>query len=122
MIYNTIIDFWLCCCEPSYNLRCKISRMMIRYKLLPEKVEENKALVKAVFAELHTKNPAGIRYASFGFPDGLSFVHIVSLETDGPNPLMSLESFPLFTKEIKDRCEEPPLTMEMEEVGSYNLF
>jgi hypothetical protein len=86
-------------------------------------VEENKQLVKAIFAELSTKRPDGLRYASFGFPDGVSFVHIASIETaDGKSPLSITKAFPLFTKDIKDRCEEPPEAMELTEIGSYNFF
>jgi hypothetical protein len=96
---------------------------MVRYKLRADRMDENKQLVKAIFAELNTKQPEGLHYASFGFPDGLSFVHIVSIETpDGKNPLSMTEAFPLFTKDIKDRCEEAPVAMELTEVGSYNFL
>lgn len=100
-----------------------MKRVMVRYKLKADKVEENKQLVKAVFEELKAKQPAGIRYATFVLPDGVSFVHIASLETpDGKNPLSMTDAFPLFTKDIKDRCEEPPVAMDLTEVNSYNFF
>jgi hypothetical protein len=100
-----------------------MKRVMVRYKLKTDKVEENKQLVKAIFNELNKNKPAGLRYASFGFPDGVSFVHIASIETaDGKNPLSLTKAFPLFTKDIKDRCEEPPVAMDITEVGSYNFF
>lgn len=96
---------------------------MVRYKLKAEKVEENKQLVKAVFEELKAKQPAGLRYASFGLPDGVSFIHIASVETmDGKNPLNITDTFLTFTKDIKDRCEEQPVAMDLSEVGSYQLF
>ncbi len=85
-----------------------MKRVMVRYKLK---------------AELNTKQPEGLRYASFGFPDGLTFIHIALIETaDGKNPLGMTEAFPLFTKDIKDRCEEPPVAMDLNEIGSYHLF
>jgi len=100
-----------------------MKRVMVRYKLKADRVEENKQLVKAIFSELNAKRPEGLRYACFGFPDGLSFVHIASIETiDGKNPLSITEAFPLFTQDIKGRCEEPPMAMDLTEVGSYNLF
>jgi hypothetical protein len=100
-----------------------MKRVMVRYKLKTDRVEENKQLVKAIFDELNKIKPAGLRYASFGFPDGVSFVHIASIETaDGKNPLSLTKAFPLFTKDIIDRCEEPPVAMDITEVGSYNLF
>lgn len=100
-----------------------MKRIMVRYKLKADKVEENKQLVKAIFEELKAKQPEGLRYASFGFPDGLSFVHIASIETeDGKNPLGMTDAFALFTKDIKDRCEELPVAMDLSEVGSYQFF
>jgi hypothetical protein len=100
-----------------------MKRVMVRYKLKADRVEENKQLVKAIFEELNRDKPAGLHYASFGFPDGLSFVHIAFIETaDGKNPLSNTKAFPIFTKEIKDRCEEPPVAMDLSEVGSYNFY
>jgi len=100
-----------------------MKKIMVRYKLKADRVDENKQFVKAIFAELNTKKPAGLRYVSFGFPDGVTFAHVVSIETsDGKNPLNMTEAFPLFTKDIKDRCEEPPVAMDLTEVGSYNFF
>lgn len=96
---------------------------MVRYRLKADMVEENIQLVKAIFEELNAKNPTGLRYASFGFPDGVTYVHIASIETtNGSNPLSMTDAFPLFTKDIKDRCEEPPVAMVLSEVGSYNFF
>lgn len=100
-----------------------MKRVMVRYKLKADKVEENKQLVKAIFEELKTKQPAALRYASFGLPDGVPFIHITSIETaDGKNPLSMTDAFPIFTKDIKDRCEEPPMAVDLSEVGSYQLF
>jgi hypothetical protein len=100
-----------------------MKRIMVRYKLKADRVEENKQLVKAIFTELNAKQPEGLRYASFEFPDGVSFAHIVSIETaDGKNPLSMTAAFSLFTKDIKERCEEPPVAMDLSEVGSYNFF
>jgi hypothetical protein len=100
-----------------------MKRIMVRYKVKAGRAEENKEMIKAVFSELEAKQPAGIRYASFVLPDGVSFVHIASIETaDGKNPLGMTASFPLFSKDIKDRCEEPPVVVDLSEMGSYNLF
>jgi hypothetical protein len=97
-------------------------RVLVRYKLKAEWVEENKKLVKAIFTELHAKQTEGLRYASFGFPDGVSFIHLASVETaDGKNPLNETEAFPLFTKDLKNRCEDPPVAMDLTEVGSYKF-
>ncbi len=96
---------------------------MVRYKVKADRAEENKQLINSVFEELKTKQPTGLRYASFVMPDGLSFVHIAFIETpDAKNPLTTTDAFPLFTKDIKDRCEELPVAVDISEVGSYQLF
>jgi hypothetical protein len=32
------------------------------------------------------------------------------------------EAFKVFQKEIKERCEEPPVAVDLQEIGSYRLF
>jgi L-rhamnose mutarotase len=100
-----------------------MKRVMVRYKVKADKAEENKQLIRAVFEELKAKQPAGIRYATFVFPDAVSFVHIAFIETtDGSNPLTMTNAFKAFQQNIKDRCEEPPVAMDLNEVGSFNFF
>ena len=48
-------------------------QVMVRYKVKPERVEENEALVRAVYEELAAGEPDGIRYATFRLDDGVSF-------------------------------------------------
>ena len=97
--------------------------VMVRYRTRPDKAGENEQYIKAVFAELHRTAPAGLRYASFKLADGVSFVHIASIESaDGNNPLTQSAAFKAFVAGIKDRCEEPPLSSELTEVGSYRAF
>jgi hypothetical protein len=95
-------------------------RVMVRYRVKPERVEEHEALVRAVFAELAEKAPAGIRYAAYKQPDGTSFVHVALLEGDG-NPLQAIEAFRAFTAKIAERCDEPPATFDLAEIGAYGL-
>ena len=100
-----------------------MKRVMVRYKVKADRAAENEGYVKAVFAQLDRDKPDGIGYATFKLDDGVSFVHIASVETsDGSNPLVALAAFKEFTAQIKDRCEEPPVTAELTEVGSYRLF
>jgi hypothetical protein len=67
--------------------------------------------------------PGGIRYATFKLDDGVSFVHLASIETeDGSNPLGETAAFKAFQAEIKDRCEEPPAAVDLNEIGSYRFF
>jgi len=100
-----------------------MKRVMVRYKVKSDRVAENENLIAKVFEQLHREKLAGLRYASFKSGDGVSFIHIVSLEgADGSNPLGSLEAFKAFTAQIKERCDEPPVPVELTEVGSYRFF
>jgi|SRR5215471_16069590 len=100
-----------------------MKRIMVRYSVKPDQVEENERRVKAVFAQLARDRPAGLRYATFKLPDGVSFMHIASIETaDGTNPLQAVEAFREFVQTVKDRCVDPPVSTELDEVGSYQLL
>ena len=94
--------------------------VMVRYKVKPEAAAENQRLVTQVFAQLARDKPAGVRYQTFKLGDGVSFMHIASSEGTGPNPLTLLDAFKEFTAKIKDRCEEPPVTVEMEPIGRFD--
>lgn len=100
-----------------------MKRVMVRYRVKQDRAAENERLIQAVFAQLEKERPDGLRYASFKLPDGVSFVHIASLETaDGQNPLAALAAFKEFTSAIKERCEEPPIAEDLSAVGSYRLL
>lgn len=96
---------------------------MVRYKVKADRAAENESYITRVFEQLKREKPPGLRYASFKLDDGVSFVHIVSLEAaDGCNPLGELPAFKAFTAEIRDRCDEPPVAVNLQEVGSYRFF
>lgn len=100
-----------------------MKRVMVRYKVKPDRAAENERLIKRVFEQLEHERPSGLRYASFKLGDGVSFVHIVSLEAgDGSNPLGELPAFKAFTAAIEERCDEPPIAATLNEVGSYKMF
>jgi hypothetical protein len=93
--------------------------VIVRYKTAPEHADENKRLVRAVFAALASENPAGFRYTTFVHDDGVSFVHVATMDDAGQNPLSTLPAFAAFQKDIKARCVEPPVVSEVSIVGSY---
>jgi hypothetical protein len=96
---------------------------MVRYKVKADKAEKNEAFIRKVFEELQQTGPEGLRYASFKLSDGVSFVHIAFIETDdGRNPLAESAAFKTFQTGIKDRCEEPPVAVELDAIGSYRAF
>jgi hypothetical protein len=100
-----------------------MKRVMVRYRVKPDRVVENEAFVHAVYDELARTEPDGLRYATFKLEDGVSFVHIASIETeDGRNPLAEVTAFKEFQREIGARCEEPPVAADLEEIGSYRLW
>jgi hypothetical protein len=96
-------------------------KSMIRYKVKPDRAEENQRFVENVYQELRRMSPPDFHYATFKLKDGVSFVHIVSRDTP-ENPLSQSPAFQAFQANIQDRCEEPPLAVELEEVGSYQFF
>lgn len=100
-----------------------MKRILVRYRVKAERAAENRRYVEAVFAELARTAPAGLRYATFVLDDGVSFLHVASIETaDGANPLLAVAAFQEFAAGIRDRCEEPPVTSTLTEVGTFRMF
>ena len=94
---------------------------MVRYKVRPDRADENVSLVKAVYAQLPEEKPEGLHYATFRLPDGVSFMHLV-VETDQPGRILGeVAAFKAFSADIESRCEEPPVVTELTLVGSYRV-
>jgi hypothetical protein len=95
---------------------------VVRYRTKPDRADENQALIEKVFGELDATRPDGLRYASFRLGDGVSFVHVASVESeDGSNPLTATAAFGEFARQIQDRCDEGPVVTEAEMIGSYRF-
>ena len=93
---------------------------VVRYTTKPERADENQRLVEAVFAELAETAPAGLRYESYRLADGVSFVHVASIDTDdGSNPLVATPAFAAFLSGIADRCSVAPLVCDADKIGAY---
>ena len=98
-------------------------KVVVHYKVKPERVDENQHLIERVFAELAETAPEGLRYASFRLEDGVSFLHVASIDAeDGSNPFGAIEAFADFTRDIGERCDEPPTAQTAALVGSYGMF
>jgi len=93
--------------------------VMVRYQVRPDAVAENEALIRKVFDQLAREQPQGLRYQSIKLADGVSFVHVATLEGEGVNPLTQMAAFKEFISGIKERCVEQPATVEAQVVGSY---
>ena len=95
-----------------------MKRVMVRYKVKPDRVAENEALVRAVYAELAQSEPDGFRYATFKLEDGVTFFHLAE-SADGQNPLPRTAAFQRFQAHIAERCDEPPVVTAIEAIGAY---
>ena len=96
---------------------------MVRYRLKPDRVDENVRFITRVFEQLEREKPEGLHYATFKQEDGVSFVHIASHDgAGGRNPLTELSAFKEFSAAIRDRCDEPPVPVKLSEVASYRFL
>jgi hypothetical protein len=95
--------------------------VVVRYRVKPDRVAENEELVRAVYAELASTKPDGLRYATFRLDGGGVFMHLAEVQGE-QNPLDSLASFARFQEGIGARCDEPPQVSTLETVGSYRLL
>jgi len=96
---------------------------MVRYRVRGAEIATNETLVRAVYAQLAEVQPDGLRYATFQLADDpASFVHLAAIDGDGPGPLPGLPAFQAFVRDVRERCEEPPATADLQVVGSYRLI
>jgi hypothetical protein len=95
-------------------------QVIVRYRVKPDRADENVSLVRAVYEELDKDKPEGLRYATLRLDDGVSFVHLSESESD-TSPLTEVPAFKAFQKEIADRAEEGPIVTDVDVVGSYGF-
>lgn len=93
---------------------------VVRYEMRPDTADENQRLVEGVFAELAAKHPDGLRYACYRLDDGVTFVHVGTID-DG-DPLGESAAFQEFQREFGDRVAGPPAVRNGTLVGSYGLL
>ncbi|GAA1771870.1 hypothetical protein GCM10009795_017470 [Nocardioides hankookensis] len=94
-----------------------MTRLVVRYRVRPECAEENRRLVRAVFAELAELRPAGVAYQSAVLEDGVTFVH----QVDGDSAVLrELPAFQRFAWTVGERCEDPPVQSSAQVVGAYD--
>ncbi len=98
------------------------SLVMVRYEVKPDRVAENEDLVRAVFDELATTEPAGIGYVTFALEDGVSFVHIATTDLEGSTPLSDVCAFRRFRAALDERAVAPPTFAPLRQVGSYGAL
>jgi hypothetical protein len=91
---------------------------VIRYRTRPECADENERLIRAVFAQLAERDVTGIRYAAMRLDDGVTFVHVATLDGDD-NPLATLPAFAEFQAGIGDRCVDGPHPSAATVIGAH---
>jgi hypothetical protein len=97
-------------------------RVMVRYKVKADRVEENERLVRGVYARLQEIGDPDVHYATFKMKDGCSFVHLASFPSkDKEAVLTGLPAFKAFQAGLKERCDELPDSQSLTEVGSCNF-
>lgn len=95
---------------------------MVSYVVKADRIDENESLIRAVYEELHQVRPAGLRYATFRVDGEPRFVHLAMVDPDvDPHPLTSQAAFQTFSAGIADRCDEPPVAVRLDEVGSWEF-
>jgi hypothetical protein len=94
-------------------------QVMIRYKVKRDQLDREPDLLRSVYEELEATRPDGLRYASFQLEDEVSFVEFA--ETDARGRFSQVEAFRAYRSELDERCDEPPVVAELDEVGSFGF-
>jgi len=95
-----------------------VPQRFIRYRVKPERIEENQTLVEDVFRELHAKSPPNVRYLVLRLSDG-TFCHLVD---DGTRTVASLDAFAAFQRGGAERRLDEPQQLEATVVGNYRTL
>lgn len=99
-----------------------MERILVTYKVKPDRVKENEELIRAVYVELRQINDLDIHYATFKLTDDQTFVHMASFASMDKQPVLTeSKAFKAFQENLKDRCEIPPDPQKLEKVDSYNF-
>jgi hypothetical protein len=96
------------------------SRTVVSYRVHPARGDENEALVRAVFEELHRTRPEGIDYATLRLEDGVSFLHVAA-EGSG-SVLRDLDAFRAFQAGAPQRTQAPPEFASATLIGEYRAL
>lgn len=95
-------------------------QVMIRYKVKPDRLEQNLEQLRVVYDELRAMQPGGLRYETFQLDDKVSFVAFVEFEgAPGTAPHHRLVSFQRHRAALDVICDEPPVVTLLHEVGAF---
>src|ERR1700730_2039325 len=96
-----------------------MKRTVIKYKTKPDMANKNAELIAAVFAELKSTRPEGVRYLSLRLEDD-RFIHFVETAAeDGTNVIPSLSESTVSERGFGNGSPTPPLPQGFTIVGNY---
>lgn len=99
-----------------------MKRTVVSYRIKSDRIEENTRLLKNIFAELEAKALPGVHYVTLQTGDGW-YTHFTTVETDGVNPITTLDSFKAYVVGVRERCAEPPQqSNDVTVVGNYRMI
>jgi hypothetical protein len=110
------------CERAPLNERTEMSVTLLRHKVKDDTVEEAEAAVHELFATLDRVRPEGLRYASTRVANSSTFVILVEVADGVDDPRPAIPEFARFLEKLKDWVEGPPVIVELDVVGTYNLF
>ncbi|MGX7679119.1 hypothetical protein ACSMXN_09490 [Jatrophihabitans sp. DSM 45814] len=93
--------------------------LMIRSTVKPEFATEVERAVRKMFDAIEKAKPAGVRYASYRLPDGVTYVAELEIADGFENPLPTIAEFREFQSGLNDWLADPPAADELEVLGSY---
>jgi hypothetical protein len=96
-----------------------MDKVMIRYRVTADRLDQHLALLRAAYDELHASAPENLRWVTYQLDDSLSFLDIVSGSGD-PADLAARPAFHRFRSTLDDRCDEPPTMNGITEIGRYS--
>ena len=95
-----------------------MERLLMRYRVMPDRLDEHLRLLAEVYAELDRVAPDGFSWATFRLEDG-SFLEI-AIDPNLPGPLPGLGSFARYRAGLEDRCSDRE-AIEIQQVGAYRF-
>lgn len=93
---------------------------VVRYKIKPDRVDENADVIKGLFAELRSSAAEGVRYAALLLDDG-TFVHIAQTDAGGPS-ISKLQAFASYQAGLPDRLLDKPTPCSATVIDNYGML
>jgi hypothetical protein len=89
--------------------------------------EDNRVEVKSALENMtraiQREHPAGVRFASCRFPDGLTFLNVLQLDDGVDNPMPGIEECRSFQQSRPKWAVGPaPTPQSVSAIGSYDLL